>query len=449
MVQETTLLVLKYSALFFITVNCIYGVLLLFSWFRMRQYARLDQERITGDMPGVSFLVPAYNEETLIVETIQTYLSLPQEKKEILIVNDGSQDHTMRLLQIMYQLRKAGDPTGRLWQSITHPELKVVEAPHMGKAAALNFGLKYTSYDLICTMDADTIPSARGVEACLRSMKRNPKLIAVGGVIQVLSHHELKDNSPLAERSKEWLTSFQRIEYIRTFICERLGWSFLGSTILISGAFCMLKKEAITRIGGFSPRSITEDFDLIVRLRRVFRGRDHHITILPVTTCYTQVPRTIKHLSRQRMRWQMGLVQTLFENNSLFLHPQHGITGLFAIPYFWIVEAFSPFISLIAYVTLPFALFSGWIEFTDVLIFFTAGLLFNLLLTCCGLWFDKKYVSRKDNWNIKEGLLETVALHFGYKQMNLWWRLLALMKASTKAPSWGEKPRVELIHRNY
>lgn len=449
MVHVSTLLLLKYSAFFFIGVNLIYGMLLILSWFRMKSYNREEKTKLIHELPGVSFLVPAYNEETLIVETIQTYLSLPQDKKEIIIVNDGSHDQTMRLLQIMFALRKTNDPTGRLWQSITHAELKVVEAPHMGKAAALNFGLKFAKYDVICTMDADTIPSARGVEACLRSMARNPKLISVGGVIQVLSHHELKDNSPLKERSKEWLTSFQRIEYLRTFICERLGWSFLGSTVLISGAFCMLKKEAIEKIGGFSPRSITEDFDLIVRLRRIYHGKDHQFTILPVTTCYTQVPRTIKHLSRQRMRWQMGLVQTLFENGSLFLHPQHGFLGMIAIPYFWIVEALSPFVALMAYVSLVYAMISGWVELNDVALFFSAGLIFNLVLTSFGIWFDKKYVSKKDHVSFERGLFETVMLHFGYKQMNLWWRLLALMKATTKAPTWGEKPRVELIHRNY
>lgn len=449
MVQELTLLLLKYSAFFFIGVNLIYGILLLFSWLRMRQYNKEEQIKLQSELPAVSFLVPAYNEETLIVETLQTYLSLPQAKKEIIIINDGSHDQTMRLLQVMFALKKTNEPTGRLWQSITNPELKVVEAPHMGKAAALNFGLKFAKHDVICTMDADTIPSARGVEACLRAMARNPKLTAVGGVIQVLSHHELKDNSPLKERSKEWLTSFQRVEYLRTFICERLGWSFLGSTVLISGAFCMLKKEAIEKIGGFSPRSITEDFDLIVRLRKAFRGKNHQFTILPVTTCYTQVPRTIKHLSRQRMRWQMGLVQTLFENGSLFLHPQHGLLGMIAIPYFWVVEAFSPFFALTAYVSLGFAMISGWVELNDVALFFSAGLVFNLMLTAFGIWFDKKYVSKKDSWSMERGLLETVMLHFGYKQINLWWRLLALMKATTKAPAWGEKPRVELIHRNY
>lgn len=449
MLQELCLFILKYAALFFIGVNAFYGALMFLSWMRMKEFRKEEQATDITQLPSVSFLVPAYNEESLIVETIQTYLSLPQKEKEIVIVNDGSHDQTMKLLQVMFQLRKINDPSGRLYQSITHPFLKVVEAPHMGKAGALNFGLKFTKYDLICTMDADTIPTARGVEASLNAFKRNPKLVASGGVIQVLSQNELKSHSPLKERAREWLTSFQRIEYLRTFICERLGWSYLGSTVLISGAFCMVKKEAIEKIGGFSPRSITEDFDLIVRLRKTYKGSGKEFTILPVTTCYTQVPRTLKHLSKQRMRWQMGLVQTLFQNGSLFLHPQHGILGLIAVPYFWIVEAFSPIVALVAYVILPFSIYEGFVHWHDVGIFFTLGLLFNIFLTIAGITFDNQLVTRKGKWSYTRSIIETTLLHFGYKQLNLLWRLLALIKAFEKAPSWGEKPRVEISHQTY
>ncbi len=448
MLQDVCLLLLKGSALYFIGVNLIYGILLFVSWLKIKEFNREDGADNETNLPSVSFLVPAYNEESLIVETIQTYLSLPQQNKEIIIVNDGSHDQTMNLLKTMFQLKISDEPTGRLYYSITQPNLKVVEAPHMGKAQALNFGLLFTSYDLVCTMDADTIPTAHGVEACLKAFKRDSKLVAAGGVIQVLSGHELKNNSPLKDRAKEWLTSFQRIEYLRTFVCERLGWSYIGSTVLISGAFCMIKKEAIKKIGGFSPRSITEDFDLIVRLRKAYRGSDYRFKTFPITTCYTQVPRTLRHLSRQRMRWQLGLIQTLFQNGSLFLHPQHGFLGLFAIPYFWLVEAFSPLIVFISYIALPFSLFFGWIDPVHAFFFFGLGLIFNLLITVIGINLDDKYVSNKCTWSFSRCLIETTLLHFGYKQMNSWWRLLALVKAFGKAPGWGEKPRIELIHQN-
>jgi cellulose synthase/poly-beta-1,6-N-acetylglucosamine synthase-like glycosyltransferase len=443
MIQEICLILLKGTTLYFLTINLVYGVLMLLSWFKIKKYrARVLKDVV--ELPAVSFIVPAFNEESLIVETIQTYLSLLEIKKEIIVINDGSHDHTMKLLMNMFQLQKVSGP---LYRSITRPELKVLEAPHMGKAQALNFGISFASFDIICTMDADTIPMRRGVEACLKAFSTDKKLMAVGGVIKVLSTQVLKDNSPLISRSKEWLTSFQRIEYLRTFICERLGWSFLDSTLLISGAFCMLKKEAITKVGGFSHRSITEDFDLIVRLRRAYKGQGYNFKTLPVTTCYTQVPRTLKHLAMQRMRWQMGLVQTLFQNTSLFLHPGHGVLGIFAIPYFWIVEALSPIVELIAYIVVPYSIYQGWVPWELVLLYFGIGVLFNLQITLLGVYFDNRYVSKNKSWLCIRSATETVLLHFGYKQLNSYWRLVALMKSTTNVVSWGDKPREEIIHQ--
>lgn len=445
MIQEICLLLLKASAVYFLCINVVYAVLMLLSWMKIKRYCGgLDAEKNLKDLPAVSFIIPAFNEESLIVETIQTYLSLPQLKKEIIVINDGSHDQTMKLLQNMFQLQKVQD---KIFRSITWPELVVLEASHMGKAQALNYGVAHASFDLICTMDADTIPTARGVEACLRSFAANPKLVAVGGVIQVLNSQVLKGNTPLEARSKEWLTSFQRIEYLRAFVCERLGWSFLGSTLLISGAFCMLRKEAVRKVGGFNHRSITEDFDLIVRLRRAYQGERHHFKILPVTTCYTQVPRTIKHLSIQRMRWQMGLVQTLSENIALFFNPAHGPLGLFAIPYFWFVEVLSPVVEALGLILIPFALFQGWVSAQTVFLYLGIGLFFNLIITLIGVYFDNKYVSKKKYWSCAQSMIETLFLHLGYKQLTSWWRLIALFKSFKKNKTWGDKPREEIIHQ--
>jgi cellulose synthase/poly-beta-1,6-N-acetylglucosamine synthase-like glycosyltransferase len=446
MSQESCLLLLKGTAIYFLTINFVYACLTFLSWMKIKYFRKkIKEDTKIKEFPGVSFLVPAYNEESLIIETIQTYLSLSLEKKEIIVIDDGSQDKTMSLLKTLYQLRKSEDPTGRLYQSITHPMLKVLEAPHMGKAHALNFGIRFTKFDLICTLDADTIPVVQGVEACLRSFATNPKLIAAGGVIKILSSQNLKENSPLADSAKERITSFQRIEYLRAFVCERLGWSFLDSTLLMSGAFCMLKKEAINKIGGFCHRSITEDFDLIVRLRRAY-PIEAHFKILPITTCYTQAPNKIKHLSKQRMRWQMGLVQTLFRHGNLFLHPGHGLLGLLAFPYFCLVEALSPVVELISYIAVPFALFNGWIEPGVVIIYLGLGILFNLLITVIGIHFDINYVSQNNSWPITRSVVDTILFHFGYKQLNSWWRIQGMIKIFLKNPSWGEKPRQEITH---
>lgn len=438
--NEVILLLLESTAAYFFLIALTYAVLLAFSWVKIRRFDR----RVVSDLPGVSFLVPAYNEESLIVETIQTYLSLNHTKKEIIVINDGSSDQTLRLLSTMYLLRKVSD---QMYASITHPALRVLNVPHAGKAQALNHGLFHARHKIICTMDADTIPSREGVESCLSSFARNPKLIAAGGVIQVMNARELENHLPVENKTAPWLVTFQRIEYLRTFICERLGWSLLDSTVLISGAFCMVKKEALERVGGFNHRSITEDFDLIVRLRKEYAGEDHAMKILPVTTCYTQAPKTLRHLMRQRVRWQLGLMQTLFQNRTLFLNPRYGMTGMVAIPYMWLVELLSPIMELLAYVVVPFAWAGGMISSEAFLLWLGAGLTYNFLLSVIGLFMDRMFVSRKPIPAWGEIAAGSVFIHFGYKQLTMWWRLRALVKWAGRE-SWGEKPREEIVLRN-
>lgn len=431
MTQEICLLLLKFTGIYFFTINFLYGVLMLLSWVKVKKYRRDTRKQLAPEkIPAVSFIIPAFNEESLIVETIQTYLALPQDKKEIIVINDGSHDKTFKLLQTMFQLKRI-DENSNTFYSITSPNLTVLEAPHLGKAQALNFGISHAKYDLICTMDADTIPTARGVEGCLRAFATDSKLVAAGGVIQTLN-------------AKGWLTTFQGLEYLRTFLCERLGWSILGSTTLISGAFCMLKKEAWKKIGGFRPDSITEDLDLIVRLRKAYPGQNHRFRILPITTCHTQVPKDKKHLMVQRMRWQMGLIETLFRNADLCFNPAFGILGLVAIPYSWIVEVFSPLLEFTALLIIPYALFEGWIDPELVLFYLCAGLIFNVIITLFGVYLDNRYVSRAKNWSCVKSAFHTVVLHLGYKQLTSWWRLLALFKSFSKKREWGEKPRQQI-----
>lgn len=430
MIQEICLLLLKLTAAYFFTINLLYGILMLLSWMKVKKYGReIKKVGAPQKLPAVSFVIPAFNEESLIVETIQTYLALPQDKKEIIVINDGSHDKTFKLLQTMFQLRRQEE--SNIFSSITHPHLIVLEATHMGKAQALNLGITHAQYELVCTMDADTIPTARGVEGCLRAFAHDSKLVAAGGVIHVL-------------KASGWYNTFQGLEYLRTFLCERLGWSIMGSTTLISGAFCMVKKSAWKKIDGFRANSITEDFDLIIRLRKAYPGQQNRFRILPITTCYTQAPKDTKHLMVQRIRWQLGLIETLFKNIDLCFNPAHGILGLIAIPYSWLVEVLSPILEITALFIIPFALVQGWIDYQMVLFYLGAGLLFNVTITLFGIYLDNRYVSRNKNWSCVKSALQSTVMHFGYKQLNSWWRLLALMKSFKKNREWGEKPRAEI-----
>jgi cellulose synthase/poly-beta-1,6-N-acetylglucosamine synthase-like glycosyltransferase len=434
-------------ALYFITISIGYGLLVILSWFHIKQFnAQKKKQSPLATLPSITFIIPAFNESSLIVETLQTYMQLPQKNKEIIVIDDGSQDPTFRLLQTMYQLTRC-EKDSILFRSITHPELKVVEAPHMGKSQALNLGIAYSTFDLVCTMDADTIPFAPGIDACLDAFGRDPHLLACGGVIQILHSQRLKNNNPLMQKNERLLPSFQRLEYLRSFVCERLGWSLLGGTMLISGAFCMLRKECVQKVGGFNTASITEDFDLIVRMRKMFRGYDNRFKILPVTTCHTQVPVTLKHLRVQRIRWQLGLVQTLSQNFSMTFSPAYGIFGLLSLPYMWIVETASPLIEIFAYVAIPYMGFLGIIRWEVIIEFTILSFVYHVLITWLGIHLDRHYITKDKSWSWPRGARDSILMHLGYKQMYTLWRLYGIFMSIRSKNKWGESPREEIVHQ--
>jgi cellulose synthase/poly-beta-1,6-N-acetylglucosamine synthase-like glycosyltransferase len=438
---------LEIISIYFLCINLAYALLIILSWFHIKRYiSKKKKLQPVEKLPAMSFIIPAFNESSLIVESIQTYLNLPLKDKEIIVIDDGSQDPTFRLLQNMYQLKRQ-DATSILFNSLTHPELRVLEAPHMGKSQSLNLGIEYATHDLICTMDADTIPHAPGVKECLEAFVREKNLIACGGVIQILHAEKIKNNKRLSLRNAEFLPTFQRLEYLRSFVCERLGWSLMGATFLISGAFCMLRKDAVKKVGGFNPKSITEDLDLIVRLRREFRGKNHLFKILPVTTCFTQVPNDLRHLRIQRVRWQLGLVQTLSQNLSMTFNPLFGILGLVSIPFMWIVETFSPIIELFAYVVVPYLGYLGIISWEVITFWAVLGLVFSVLLTWLGMHLDRHYITKDKSWSWTKGAVHSILMHFGYKQLYSVWRLFAIILSIRTKNKWGDKPRQELIQR--
>ena len=449
MLQDVIISLIESISVYFIVVNALAAFLFCLSVFHLKRYRQAKQSPIpTENLNAVTFIIPAYNEESLITETIQTYLQLKNIKKEIIVVDDGSADHTFKLLQAMFQLRR-NDPSSGIFTSISNPDLIVIKAQHEGKAKALNLGIAHAKYELICTMDADTIPSPQGVISCLESFYNNPKLIAAGGIIKVLKSHVINGNTPHPLTSSvNLLTALQNVEYLQAFVGGRIAWGRLRSTTLISGAFCMARKSAVQKIGCFTNNSITEDLDLIVRLRRHFKDSDYKFDVLPVITCHTQVPGKIKHLKEQRMRWHMGLVQTLSRNFSLTLNPTYGLLGILAIPYLWLVEVLSPLVELLAVVLISFALISGWIIPEPVLYLLGLGMAISIALSFYTLHIEREHLSSGRKTHLFKSLFHSVVFHIGYRQLTSYWRFIALVKSFGKSSHWGGKLRKEIIHQN-
>ncbi|MFY7994235.1 MAG: glycosyltransferase family 2 protein [Bacteriovoracaceae bacterium] len=443
--REWISILIEYAGIYFLWANIIYGVMFLLAFLAIKR--RHKKKINTEELPPLSFLIPSFNEETLIVETIQTYLAHPEIKKEIILIDDGSKDATLNVLKNFYHLQLTEEKENlKIYQSITHPDLKVIGSIHQGKAQALNIGLRFAKYDIVCTMDADTVPNHEGIVKCLHEISRSAKTVAVGGIITPLNGETIFDNQIKSYSRRSWLVTQQRLEFLRAFVCERLGQGLIQGTVLISGAMAMFKKESLIQVGGFPINNLTEDFAVIMNLRHHYKHKGQ-IKIIPVHTGWTQVPKNCKELTAQRSRWQMGLVQTLTKHLSMTFNPSHGAAGLFIVPYLWAIEVLSPIIELSTYILLPLAWKNDLLHSPTVLLYFEIGIGINLFITMAGLYLEQKYILRlKRPTYFFTYFWTALTAFFGYKQFLSVVRFTGMIKLLFKRSYWQASVRDEIVH---
>jgi len=219
---------------------------------------------------------------------------------------------------------------------------------HGGKSHALNCGINMARSPYFCTVDADSIVER---DALLRLMapvmQSRENIVVSGGIVNIANGCTLRDGrmEKLALPSS-WIEMCQIVEYIRTFLFGRPGWSMLNATFIASGAFCLLHRESAIGAGGYGSDTVTEDIDIIAAIRRylTLENRKFRIVFTSDPICWTEGPDTMKMLARQRRRWQLGLTQTLIKNKDMIFNPRYGATGMLSMPFHLLIEVIGPVI---------------------------------------------------------------------------------------------------------
>lgn len=223
---------------------------------------------------GISFLVPCFNEEETIKDTIKNLLALDFPNKQIIVINDGSTDNSAK---IIYELQKYLD--------FTFIDLEF----NNGKANALNKGIDYAKYDYVMGIDADTLIDDNAPYFMIEHFKKNPKLAAVTG-------------NPRIRNKKSILGKIQTIEYASMVGSIKRTQALTGKINTISGVFTLFRKSAIEKVGKWDIDMITED----IAISWKFHLAGLHIKYEPRALCRMLVPETIPGLWKQRLRWAQG-----------------------------------------------------------------------------------------------------------------------------------------------
>jgi len=182
---------------------------------------------------------------------------------------------------------------------------------------------------------------------------------------------------------RNWLARFQILEYLRAFLGGRLGLSMLRSSLIVSGAFGLFRKDIALKCGGYRAETIGEDIDLVVRMRKYLHEQriSYRIAYIPDPICWTEAPETLKSLANQRIRWHQGLIETITYSKKMLFNPRYGITGLFAMPFYLIFEMVGPLIEATGYTLFAAMFFTGNINHPFALFFFLLAVVFGSLLS--------------------------------------------------------------------
>jgi cellulose synthase/poly-beta-1,6-N-acetylglucosamine synthase-like glycosyltransferase len=402
----------------------------------------------------VSILVPAHNEAVTIVESLRALLTLQYPYYEVILVNDGSKDDTLARLIDAYDLYEVPPAVMRrlrtervkaYYRSRTWTKLLVVDKQNGGKADSLNVALDAARFPYVLACDADTLIEPDALLRLARPFLFDQKIAAVGGTIRVVNSCTVAEGRVVDARvDGRWLAGIQTVEYLRAFLFGRLGWNLLGGNLIISGAFGLFRRDYLTEILGYATSTVTEDFELIVRLQRHLREHDipAKVVFIPDPVAWTEVPTSIAVLGRQRERWHRGLISTMVAHRQVLFNPHYGATGLIAMPYFLFAELLAPVVEAFGFVITVLCTVAGILSPRFALAFFIAAYLYGTLLSLAAILMEEVSFHRYRRPADTARLLFFAFIEpFGYRQVTVWFRLKAFVRYFKGDHSWGRMSR--------
>jgi cellulose synthase/poly-beta-1,6-N-acetylglucosamine synthase-like glycosyltransferase len=446
------LLILSY----FVVGNGVYTALMVMSlrcvWIHSRRlaYQGLTELRGSSLTPPVTIIVPAWNEEQIIVEAVRSALGVDYPQVSVIVVDDGSTDSTRVRLTAAFKLAPLDQayhptlPTRAVYGFYFNPHLSnllLVHKQRGGKPDALNTGINLCRSPYFCCLDADCILERDSLLRLMEPILRSPgETVVSGGIVRIINGCKEK-NGRIVKLGlpATSLARFQVVEYLRSFLTGRNGWALLGGTVIVSGAFALFERKAVMEVGGFSADTVTEDMDLIITLRdRAAKTKsDIRMAFTSDPVCWTECPASLTMLNRQRRRWQLGLCQTLWKHRNMLFRRRYGMVGLFSLPFHLYVEALGTIVEFFGYLLVPLSFYGGLMSPPLLILLIMLGLAYGGFLSVGAVLLEemtcRRYPGHRDLLLLLAyGMLENV----GYRQLILLFRVQGTIKFLIGSHRW-------------
>jgi cellulose synthase/poly-beta-1,6-N-acetylglucosamine synthase-like glycosyltransferase len=293
----------------------------------------------------VSLIVPAHNEEDVIERTIQAFLNTtyPENKKEAIIINDGSQDKTEDCVR-KYAYKVITDGKEEVNPNSLHKNIILVnrkEGGH-GKSFALNSGKAYAKGEVLFFIDAD-------VQICTDVLEKAVRHLAEKDVSAVAGYVEV------SKKKRSLLNQMIDFEYVIGQKILRCGYNVLGVHYIVPGGCAFFKKETLDQVGDYHNDTLAEDTDITWRVITEAKGKIHFDKSIKVIA---DEPATLLSLWNQRVRWARGNIEVTLKNKNKVLKPKYGRALSWVYP-FWLSPLILPFAFTLSAVALVLAFIFG------------------------------------------------------------------------------------------
>jgi peptidoglycan-N-acetylglucosamine deacetylase len=347
-----------------------------------------------GFCPRVAVLIPAYNEESVIVRTIRSVLNSDYKNLRVIVIDDGSLDRTAEVAAAAYA------------QDIAAGRVQVLTKRNEGKAAALNYALDRIAEDVYVGIDADTVIAPDAVSKLIPHFE-DPAIGAIAG------------NAKVGNRVNLW-TRWQALEYITSQNFERRALNLFHVITVVPGAIGAWRTAPVKAAGGYPVNTVAEDADLTMSLLEQGWKVDYEDRAL----AFTEAPIDAKGLMRQRFRWSFGTLQAVWKHRAAFV--RNKAMGLFALPNILVFQMLLPLVSPFIDIMFVAGIVNFLVDrhyhpeaasaasFEKLLAYFGAFLLIDFITSSVAFSLERRHpANRGDGWLLFHIWLQ----RFAYRQV--------------------------------
>jgi cellulose synthase/poly-beta-1,6-N-acetylglucosamine synthase-like glycosyltransferase/peptidoglycan/xylan/chitin deacetylase (PgdA/CDA1 family)/spore germination protein YaaH len=351
-------------------------------------------ESAAGYNPRVAVLIPAFNEEKVIVRTIRSVLNSDYKNLHVIVIDDGSSDNTAEVAREAYD------------REIAAGHVQVLSKPNGGKAAALNYALERLNEEIYVGIDADTVIAADAISKLIPHFA-DPRIGAMAG------------NAKVGNRVNLW-TRWQALEYITSQNFERRALDLFHVVTVVPGAIGAWRTAPVKAAGGYHLNTVAEDADLTMNLLEQGFKVDYEDRSL----AFTEAPIDAKGLMRQRFRWSFGTLQAVWKHRSAFV--RNKAMGLFALPNILIFQMLLPLVSPFIDLMFVFGVINFFVNryyhpeassaagLEKLVVYFLGFLLIDFITSSAAFSLERRHPANKgDGWLLFHIWLQ----RFAYRQL--------------------------------